>query len=531
MAAVVVTGVAPDVKEVVLKVLDEEGVQSVEDESDATSLLERSDDIELLILGELVENPVRTAERLGLRTKLTAVLIVVQPERVSGTKQSIQYSPLLSGDVRFVSTEDLEEVAAQVRSIASKARRRRRFRAVLPRLHEKVPVQLSPEQRALYLDTLLAYAPLGVVVLDLEGKTIDLNREAQRFLSVTAGAATGRPVAELLPTEVREDAERLLRKAVGSTEGSVSARVPWPPPDRELHIEMIAVPFARGSDGGTMLILRDITADVHVQKTEFELREQRAVARALEEQADELRRLNEELAARNEELQQFAYIASHDLQEPLRKIASFTDLLFRESADSLDENAQFYLERVQAAALRMSDLIRSLLRFSRAGTQALEEHPIDLNAVLKHVQADLLIKIQETDADIQIDELPMIEGDEGQIRQLFQNLVANGIKFHKTGERPKVHVFAEESDRVRETDGRKLHRIAVVDEGIGFDDQYAERIFTPFQRLHAGEDYPGTGMGLAICSRIAERHGGSIEAKSNPGEGATFIVELPAVAG
>jgi signal transduction histidine kinase len=176
----------------------------------------------------------------------------------------------------------------------------------------------------------------------------------------------------------------------------------------------------------------------------------------------------------------------------------------------------------------MSDLISSLLRFSRAGNESLELRPVDLNEIVEHVRADLSLQVEEAGADIQVDDLPVVEGDAGQIRQVFQNLIANAIKFRKPGEPAKVRVFADEN-LVMSDDGRSVHRITVSDEGVGFDDQYADRIFLPFQRLHTSEDYPGTGMGLAICFRIVERHGGRIDVQSRPGDGTSFFLELPAV--
>ncbi len=518
--AIVVAGVGRKLREVIVATLEDEGVSVVDEEADVDSLLLRSDEMDLLVLGESAENPVRTAEQLARRKTKTDVLVVVSPERLAAVEQAFRFSPLISGDVRCVSSDRLDDITKNVRALARKVRQRSRFKRVLPRLQERLPPVASTERRSVYLDTLLDYAPLGVIVLDRTGRAIDVNPEAERFLLVAGTAALGRPMTELLPPVVRQNAERVMDDAKHAAGGSASSRLSWPSIDQELHVELIAVPFAQGPDSGTVLILRDVTADVYSERAEWELREQRAVSRALETQADELRRLNDEL-------QQFAYVASHDLQEPLRKIASFSDLLSMESAESLGEQGRFYLERMRAAAMRMSDLISSLLRFSRAGNESLELRTIDLNEIVKHVRTDLSLRVEEAGADIQVDNLPVVEGDEGQIRQVFQNLIANAIKFRKPGEPAKIRVFAEENAATSD-DGRTLHRITVSDEGIGFDDQYADRIFSPFQRLHTSEEYPGMGMGLAICYRIVERHGGRINVQSRPGEGTSFFVELPA---
>lgn len=525
MGAVIVAGVGQELRKVIVDALADENVSILEEEPDVGSLLLRSEEMELLVLGESVENPVGMAERLGLRVSTSgerrrnpAVLMVVAPERAEEVDRAIRFSPLLTGDVRFVTSDRDDEVAENVRELARKARRRRRFSTILPRLHEKLAPALAHGQRTPYLDALLDNAPLGVIVLDEDGRAIDLNREAERFLA-TGFAALGRPVSELLPPPAGRDVERLIDESKHARGRSTSARLAWPSSDRELHVELIAVPFARDGDSGTVLIFRDVTMDVHAERTKYELREQRAVSEALETQSDELRRLNDEL-------HQFAYVASHDLQEPLRKIISFSELLVMESEDELSEQGRFYVERMQDAALRMSELISSLLRFSRTGTEALRLQGVDLNEIIQHIRSDLSLPIEEAEARIEVGALPVVEGDEGQIRQLFQNLVANAVKFRKPGEPARIHISAEENT-AKAADGRMLHRITVRDEGIGFDDQFADRIFSPFQRLHSSENYPGTGMGLAICSRIVERHGGRISAHSRPGRGASFTIDLP----
>ncbi len=237
-----------------------------------------------------------------------------------------------------------------------------------------------------------------------------------------------------------------------------------------------------------------------------------------------LARSNETLQQRNRELQDFAYIASHDLQEPLRKVRAFAELLKEEYEPVLDDEGRYYLDRMQDAAKRMSHLIEDLLTFSRVTTQARPFERVDLHGILEQVLADLEVRIAETDAQVHVEgHWPVVEADPTQMRQLLQNLIGNALKFHHPERTPEVWLRA----RLEEASSGTQCVIEVQDNGIGFDEKYLDRIFSPFQRLHGRGRYAGTGMGLAICRRIVERHHGQLTARSRPGEGATFIVQLP----
>ncbi len=241
---------------------------------------------------------------------------------------------------------------------------------------------------------------------------------------------------------------------------------------------------------------------------------------AIERQTYE-RRLNEtvaELEASNERLEQFAYAASHDLQEPLRMVSSYLRLIERRYGDELDADGREFIEFAVDGAERMRDMINGLLEYSRIDSQGDPFEPVDLNAILADVLTDLQVMIDGTDAEITTESLPTVEGDASQLRQLFQNLVSNAIEYCGD-DPPRVHVSAER-------DGQTW-RIAVRDNGIGIDPDDAERVFEVFQRLHSREEYDGTGIGLALCRRIVERHGGEIGVDSEPGGGSTFTVTLP----
>lgn len=254
----------------------------------------------------------------------------------------------------------------------------------------------------------------------------------------------------------------------------------------------------------------------------------RDLERRVAERTHELASLNESLRRSNRELEQFASVASHDLQEPLRKIQAFGDRLQTRFANELGEQGRDYVERMQASSQRMRNLIDALLNYSRVTTKAQPFVPVDLQQVAREVVSDLEGRLQQTGGKVEIKDLPVVDADPFQMRQLFQNMISNGLKFHKPDEPPLVHV----SGRIiepQDPDG-PLHpvcEISIADNGIGFEEQYRERIFEVFQRLHGRQEYEGTGIGLAICRRIIERHHGSVSVTSVPGGGTTFWIRLP----
>ena len=228
----------------------------------------------------------------------------------------------------------------------------------------------------------------------------------------------------------------------------------------------------------------------------------------------------DELSRSNRELEQFAYVASHDLQEPLRMVSSYVQLLERRYSGQLDERAEKYIYFAVDGATRMQRLITDLLAYSRVGTQGGELSPTDTSPVVDEALSNLEVALADSNARVVYPDLPQVTADSSQLVQLFQNLIGNALKF-KSGERPRVEVRAER-------DG-SYWLFSVRDNGVGFDQKYADRVFGVFKRLHRNRDIPGTGIGLAICQRIIDRHGGRIWAESTPGKGATFYFTLPAV--
>ncbi len=285
------------------------------------------------------------------------------------------------------------------------------------------------------------------------------------------------------------------------------------------------------------LLFHEVQVELaHTQRLEHELQNEKAMLesrvksrteqlertnRGLEAEVERRREIEKELHRSNQELQDFAYVASHDLQEPLRKIQAFGDILENEFGNQLGEGAE-YLKRMHAAAGRMSQLIEDLLLFSRVTTKPPTPVKINLNQIVEEVLIDLENRLDETAGRVEVGDLPVVMADATQMRQLFQNLIANALKFHREGVPPVVKVTSRPS-----TDKKNMHAITVEDNGIGFDEKYEERIFGVFQRLHGRGSYEGTGIGLAVCRKIVERYGGTITAEGRQGEGAKFIINIP----
>jgi PAS domain S-box-containing protein len=353
---------------------------------------------------------------------------------------------------------------------------------------------------------LLESAPDGVVIVDKAGLIQIVNRQTELLFGYPRSELLGQPVEVLLPERFRErhvshrdGYQRNPHTRPMGTELELFGRRK---DGSEFPVEISLSPMTP-DEGGTLIIgnIRDATA--------------RKVA------DEHLRAVAADLARSNAELEHFAYVASHDLQEPLRMVASYTQLLARRYKGKLDEDADEFIGFAVDGARRMQELINDLLTYSRAGTQPLQLQPVDTLLLVDQVVNDLAAAIRDSNASVTHDNLPIVQGDPTQLRQLFQNLLANGIKFHRPAEAPRVHVSA--------TLEHGPWTFSVSDNGIGIEPRYLERIFVLFRRLHTRADYPGTGIGLAICKKIVERHGGQIRVESAPGRGTTFWFTLPVV--
>jgi signal transduction histidine kinase len=347
----------------------------------------------------------------------------------------------------------------------------------------------------------------GVVMADEAGKFLVFNPAAQQILlSVAPGGDAWRVGSSMfLPdgeTPFPADQVPLRRALAGETTDGVEMLVRSPNKPDGVMLEVTARPV-NGHTGeliGGLAVFRDVTEKHRVE--------------------EELAERREELERSNAELEQFAYVASHDLQEPLRMVASYTQLLARRYRGKLDEDADEFIGYAVDGATRMQALINDLLTYSRVQRKELELATVESGDAVEGALANLRGAVEDRDAVVVVDdELPEVRGDLTQLTQLFQNLLGNALKF-TNGARPEVHVG------VRRRPGEWV--FSVRDNGIGIDPQHAERIFEVFQRLHTRQEYPGTGIGLAVCKKIVERIGGRIWVQSSPGEGATFSFAIPA---
>ena len=345
------------------------------------------------------------------------------------------------------------------------------------------------------------------VAMDREGVIVDWNPQAERTFGWSREEAIGKLLAGvIIPERMREEHLNGLVHYLHTGEAKIlNRRIEMPAlhrDGREFPVEM-TISAMRMEDNVIF------SAFIHDISDRVEAKEE------LERTADELRRSNEEL-------EQFAYIASHDLQEPLRMVASYTQLLERRYTGQLDDTAREFIGYAVDGAKRMQQFITGLLRYSRVGTEPRVLEGVNLQKVFEAAIANLRMVIEETRGKVEAGALPMVVGDSRQLTQLFQNLIGNALKFRKPDEPPRVEVQAE-------PDG-DFWRISIRDHGIGLDPKFSERVFVIFQRLHSRDEYEGTGLGLAICKKIVERHGGRIWVESKEGEGATFFFTLPAVA-
>jgi PAS domain S-box-containing protein len=350
---------------------------------------------------------------------------------------------------------------------------------------------------------LLEAAPDAMVVVNLAGDIVLLNVRAEKEFGYNRDELLEQPVKKIIPEGF---AERLIADALRSEEDALAQQIGTGVEltgrrrnGSQFPIEIMLSPL----ESGERILVTAAIRDISLRK---------------EAEAQLLRKI-EELKQSNEELDQFAYIASHDLQEPLRMVASYTQLLSRRYKGKLDADADQFIAFAVDGASRMQRLILDLLTFSRVGTNGQQLLETSSEEALQQALSNLRGAIEESGALVTHDPMPAVLADETQLTQLFQNLIGNGIKYQNSGV-PRIHVSAARN-------GGKKWTFSVKDNGLGIAPQYFERIFEMFQRLHKREEFAGTGIGLAICKKIVDRHGGTISVESQPGQGSTFSFALP----
>ncbi len=356
-----------------------------------------------------------------------------------------------------------------------------------------------------YSRSLLEASLDPLVTISREGKITDVNAATEKVTGVPRERIIGTDFSDYftVPLQARAGYQQVFERgfvvdyplAIRSASGAVT----------DVLYNATVFRDEAGRKEGVFAAARDVTERKHAEES---LRRAEA----------ELRAEKEELARSNAELEQFAYVASHDLQEPLRMVASYTQLLGRRYQGKLDEDADEFIGYAVDGATRMQQLITDLLAFSRVGTRGKPPAPMESSAAVEEALANLAVAVEESRAEISVDPLPAIVGDRGQIVQLFQNLIGNAIKFHGA-EAPRVQVSA------RMEDGEWVFLVA--DNGIGIEPQYFERIFVIFQRLQGRQEYPGTGIGLALCKKIVVRHDGRIWVESEAGRGHDVLLHDP----
>ena len=347
-------------------------------------------------------------------------------------------------------------------------------------------------------------SPAGMIVADRAGRIVLANIAAETMFAYDGGELVGAQVDDLVPDTIREVHAGLRAGFFGDPHARMMGA------GRELRakrrdgsefaVEIGLNPFSTSEGSRVLAVIVDVTERKHA--------EQEMAARTIE-----LERSNEELA-------RFAYVASHDLQEPLRMVSSFCDLLKRKYDSQLDADGREYIDFAVDGARRMQQLIADLLAYSRLSTRSTESQPVSVMKVMDTVQKDLAASIAEAGATIEYDDLPDVMGDPTRVRQVFQNLISNALRF-RSAALPVIRISA-----------RRIGpdwQYSVIDNGIGIDQTQGERIFGVFQRLHTRDEYPGTGIGLAICKRIVENFGGRIWLGDNDGPGARFDFTIPAV--
>ncbi len=423
-----------------------------------------------------------------------------------------------------------EEMATAISALQAELDKLKRTEKTLAQQRQvlessKTVLELHVEARTKDLRTLqrryehiLNSAGEAICGLDLEGKATFVNPAVEKI--------TGWAIDEIVGKTEREISGRRDADGPEAVEGRTQGEQAFYRKDGSAYVvEFVKTPInENGRVVGSVLVFKDISERKRVEET--------------------LSQKAAELARSNAELEQFAFVASHDLQELLRKIQAFGDRLKTKSEAQLAPDARDYLERMQNAATRMRNLIDDLLAFSRAIRSTEPFAPVDLGVVAKEILGDLEVLIEKGHARVEVGELPSIEADPMQMRQLLLNLVGNALKFQPAGGSPLVKISARILNSQPLADAGpacaqagdaavalplagQYCELSIEDNGIGFDEKYTEKIFAVFQRLHGRNEYEGSGVGLAVCRRITDRHGGKILAKSQPGKGSTFIVSLP----
>ncbi len=370
-----------------------------------------------------------------------------------------------------------------------------------------VSIRRKADETSRLLASIVESSSDAIIGKDLNGIVTSWNKGAERIFGYSASEMIGRPISTIAPPDRAHEMRDILERIKRGERVEHYQTVRRTKSGNLIHVSLSSSPLydALGRITGASKIARDITEQVRA-------------AERLEQLNADLRSSNERLARSNEDLERFAFVASHDLQEPLRMITAYSQLLIEGQTDAVDEHASMYVENIVGGTARMRELLGDLLAYAEIG--AGPEKPVgrvDLNAVLQNVRHNLKVAIEENAVQILADRLPLVRVYEGHFVSVFQNLIENAIKY-RSERQPEIRISYEET--------AEQLRFAISDNGIGIAPEYHEKVFSAFKRLH-GKKIPGTGIGLAICQRVIQRYGGRIWLESEVGKGTTFVFTLP----
>ncbi len=562
--------------------------------------------LDLEFLRQMLDSEIRTYQMekryIHSSGRLVWVLLSVSLMRDNAQKPLYFISQIQDISVRKQAEADLQQLNAdlEVRVEQRTQELLATNSALKSEIEQRREIERELQQSQVRLQAILDNAPSVIYLKEPEGQLLLVNREFKSIFGLTDTEVIGKSDCELFPPKIAADFAQNDRQVVKTRQPLQTEEVVVQTDGKQRTY--LSIKFPLFNSRGRVVQIGGVATDITARKQAEQLLQKAndELEKRVGQRTAELSRVNASLQAEiierreserklsqtasllqtsNQALKDFAYVASHDLQEPLRKIQAFGGRLQVKYGDVLPEQGQDYLKRMRNAAERMQSLIRDLLSYSRITTKTQPFVSTDLNVIVKEVLSDLETRIEQTNGQIVVKELPTIEADPLQMRQLFQNLIGNSLKFHQPERSPIIEIsriapeleskiddillshdkvsllppssslpLVESNDSVvapsnphsdkprndslgSEYDSdRSLCtnvKLQVKDNGIGFDEKYLDRIFSPFQRLHGRLQYEGTGMGLAICRKIVERHGGSIVAQSSPGRGSTFIVVLP----
>lgn len=388
------------------------------------------------------------------------------------------------------------------------------FRDITAKINNEAELKLSNEklkEREYNLQQLLLYAPDAIVVIDAASKIMFWNPKAEEIFGWSLEEVQGATLTDkIIPPEYREAHEKGMKRFLQTGESHVLNKTiditALNKKGDQFYISLTISTVRQGGETCFIAFIRDITKQ---KLNEIELEGKR-----------------KELESSNKELEQFAHVASHDMKEPIRKIKVFGSRIESEFADTLPDKANKYLQKILEAAERLTRMVEGVLNYSMINNNEDSVEAIDFTEIIEQIKNDLELLIQEKNASIQVNSCNQFQGIRFLIYQLFYNLINNSLKFTRDGIQPEIDITCKMINREEFSD-RKFIEIILRDNGIGFDQEHAERIFNTFTRLNSKDAYEGTGLGLTLCKNIVERHHGSITAEGKPGEGSVFRIIIP----